>query len=214
MVRIAFEKKTIKKLGSIRFHLKMNATSVPELVDELCDTVSELNNIITHIKKTSKNNTLLELFKQLLYLEKKSTKKERVMFFILREVSNGHTVFLKSVMNRFSWLKTCSTQNAQNLISELEKNGLITIVKECPNCKTIFRRLHHQCENCGKKLILQDIYFKDKRSRPRYAIEITDKGRVFVREWVHSYLSLDTFFNTWKRSKSKLSLFDPTLFSP
>jgi len=31
-----------------------------------------------------------------------------------------------------------------SLISELEKNGLIIIVKECPNCKTIFRLLHPQ----------------------------------------------------------------------
>ena len=201
MVRIAFEKKTIKKLGSIRFHLKMNATSVPELVDELCDTVSELNNIITHIKKTSKNNTPLDLFKQLLYLEKNSTKKERVMFFILKEVSNGNTVFLKSIINRLSWIKTCTTQAAQNITTELEKTGLITKVKECPNCKTIFHLLFDQCENCGKKLILQDIYFKDKRLRPRYAIEITDKGRSFVKEWVQSYLSLDSFFNTWNRIK-------------
>ena len=123
------------------------------------------------------------------------------MFFILKEVSNGITVFLKSIINRLSWIKTCTTQAAQNIISELEKTGLITKVKECPNCKTIFRLLYHQCENCGKKLILQNIYFKDKRLRPRYAIEITDKGRNFVKEWVQSYLSIDSFFNTWNRIK-------------
>ncbi len=56
-----------------------------------------------------------------------------------------------------------------------------------PFLKTIFHLLFHQCENCGKNLILQDIYFKDKFLRPRYAIEITDKGRVFVREGIQSY---------------------------
>jgi len=205
MVRIAFEKKTIRKLESIRVHFKMKAESVSELVDELCETIYELNSIIADLVKISKKNTLLDLLKQLLILEKNSTKKERLLFFILKELSNSRTVFLKSIINRLSWMKPCTTQEAQNIIKTLEKQELVIIIKECPNCTASFHLLFDRCENCGNKLILQNVYFKDKRLRPRYAIEITDKGKLFVREWIQSYLSIHSFFNIWNKIKLKLS---------
>ena len=143
MVRIAFEKRIIKKLESIRVRLEIKTTSVPEIIEKLCDIVFELNNIVKNTIKISKKHTLLDLFKQLLYLEKNSTKKEKVMFFILKEVSNNRTIFLKSVINRLSWIKPCSTQEAQNLIRKLERLGLISIIRHCPNCKTFLNFLPH-----------------------------------------------------------------------
>jgi hypothetical protein len=182
MVRIAFEKKTIRKIKSIRANLKIKSTSVPDIIEELCDLVLELYSTIKNMLKTSKKGTLRDLFKQLSYLEKNTTKKERVMFFILKEVSNNRTVFLKSIINRLSWTKPCSTQEAQNLFKGLEQEGLVLIIKHCPSCKTFFNLLPHFCEKCGHKFIQQKIFFNDKRSRPRYAIEITDKGRLYVKE--------------------------------
>jgi hypothetical protein len=196
MVRIAFEKRIIKKLESVRVRLEIKTTSVPETIEKLCDRVFELNNIVKNTIKTSKKHTLLDLFKQLLYLEKNTTKKKKVMFFILKEVSNNRTVFLKSVMNRLSWIKPCSTQEAQNLIRKLERLGLISIIKRCPNCITFFNFLPHQCAKCGHKFIQQKITFKDKRLRPRYAIKITDTGRLYIKEIIESYRYINSFLRT------------------
>lgn len=54
MVRIAFEKRIIKKLESIRVRLEIKTTSVPETIEKLCDRVFELNNIVKNTIKTSK----------------------------------------------------------------------------------------------------------------------------------------------------------------
>jgi predicted transcriptional regulator len=151
-------------------------------------------------KKVSNKNNVNLLFKQLCSFEEKATKQERIMFFILKEIHNNQTVFLKSIMHRLSWKKPCSTQEAQNIIKCLEKHGLISIIKECPTCSTAFNYLPNYCKNCGYKIIKQIISFKDKRLRPRYAIEITEKGREFVNELITSYYNIYSFFNTWSNS--------------
>lgn len=199
MVRIAFEKKIIEKIKSLRVSFKIKAISVPEIIEELCLKVFELNNAIKNIEKSSGQNTLTDLLIQLLYLEKKATKKERVLFFILKEGINDRTVFLKSIIKRLSWKRPVTTQEAQNIIIKLEKQGLVSVVKHCPNCKTDFKFLPHQCEKCGYKLILQDVSFRDKRLRPRYVIEITVKGIDFVKELIKSYHYIDSFFSAWEK---------------
>ncbi|MFX0024501.1 MAG: hypothetical protein ACFE9S_19460 [Candidatus Hermodarchaeota archaeon] len=159
-----------------------------------------LFNPLVNLKKVSIKNRVNVLFKQLYSFEEKATKQERIMFFILKETYNNRTVFLKSIMNRLSWKKPCSTQEAQNIIKCLERQGLILIIKACPTCSTAFNYLPNYCKNCGYKIIKQIISFKDKRLRPRYAIEITEKGKEFVNELIIAYYNIYSFFNTWSNS--------------
>ncbi|MFX1305154.1 MAG: hypothetical protein ACFFBV_13030 [Promethearchaeota archaeon] len=157
------------------------------------------SNQLYFFKKVPKNYRSIVLFKQLFYFEKKATKKERVMFFILREAHNNRTVFLKSIINRLSWTKPCTIQEAQNIIGRLEENGLISIIKKCPACDTSFNFLPNYCRNCGYKFIKQKVTFNDNRQRPRYAIEITDKGKSYVKELIESYLYINSFFASWNK---------------
>lgn len=134
---------------------------------------------------------------ELFYFEQKTTKKERVLFFILKESTNNRTVFLKSVVERLSWIKTCIIQAAQNIVKDLNKQGLIFLVKDCPKCKTKFIYLPEACPNCGKKLILQKITFKGQKYRPRFSIEITEKGKKYVSDLIKSYNAISSFFIAW-----------------
>jgi len=123
--------------------------------------VLEQNKIIKKRSRLSEKSTLSDLFKQLICLEKKITKKEVVLFFILRETRNKHTVFLKSIKKRLSRLKSCTSQEAQNIASELKSKGLISIIKNCPKCGMTFNSLPNTCKDCGHIFILQKVFFKD-----------------------------------------------------
>ncbi len=199
MVRIVCEMKTIKKLESTSSSLNIKATSVPDIIEKLCDKALELNKIIKNITQIFKKSTLNDLFKQLYYLEKKATKKEKVMFFIFKEMYNNRTVFLKSIIKRLSWIKPCTTQEAQNIIRKLERQELISIIRKCPKCYTSLNFLPDACENCGHIFILQKISFVDNRLRPRYAIEITNKGVEFLKELIEAYYYLNSFFYAWNK---------------
>ena len=199
MARIAFNTNTIEKVKSISSKLNIKAKSMPDIIEILCDKALELNNLVQILSLASKKTTLRDLFQELISLEKLLTKKEKIMFFIYKEWYNKRTVFLKSVIKRLSWLKTCTTQDAQNIKGELEKEGFISIIKNCSHCGTSFYFLPDICENCGHIFILQKENFKDKRARPRFAIEITDKGRVFVNELINGYIYIHAFFNMWNR---------------
>jgi predicted amidophosphoribosyltransferase len=85
------------------------------------------------------------------------------------------------------------------MIRRLEQQELITIIKKCPACFAPFKFLPNYCKNCGYKLIKQKIDFNDNRFRPRYIIEITDKGISFVKELIRSYSFINSFFNLWNR---------------
>jgi len=199
MARIACEMKTIKKLELTSSRLNIKTTSVPDIIEKLCDKALELNGRIKNITQIFKKSTLRDLFKQLYYLEIKATKKEKVMFFIFKEMYNNRTVFLKSIIKRLSWIKPCTTQEAQNIIRKLERQDLISIIRKCPRCHTSFNLLPNTCENCGHIFILQKISFEDNRLRPRYAIEITEKGIEFVKELIETYHHINSFFFAWNK---------------
>ena len=199
MARIAFDIKTIEKLKSISSKLNIKAKGIPDIIEILCDKALELNKLVQILSLASKKTTLRDLFQELVYLEKMLTKKEKIMFYIFKERHNNRTVFLKSIIKRLSWIKPCKTQEAQNIIQGLEKEGFISIIKNCPHCGTSFNFLPDICENCGHIFILQKENFKDKRVRPRYAIEITDKGKIFVNELINGYIYIYAFFNMWNR---------------
>jgi len=145
----------------------------------------------------SENSTLPDLFKQLFCLEKHITKKEVVLFFILRETHNKRTVFLKSIKNRLSRLKSCTPQEVQNIARELKRRGLISIIKKCPKCGIAFSSLPNACKDCGHLIILQKIYFKDRRLRPRSAIEITNLGKKLIYELIDEFNHINFFFRAW-----------------
>jgi len=199
MVRIACEMKTIKKLELTSSRLNIKTTNVPDIIEKLCDKALELNGRIKNITQIFKKSTLRDLFKQLFYLEIKAIKKEKIMFFIFKEMHNNRTVFLKSIIKRLSWIRPCTTQEAQNIIRELEKQELISIIRKCPRCYTSFSLLPNTCENCGYAFILQKISFEDNRLRPRYAIEITDKGVEFIKELIEAYHHINSFFFAWNK---------------
>ncbi len=73
------------------------------------------------------------LERQLYSLEKKTTKKERVMLFIFIETINDHILFLKSIKKQISGIKPCTTQEALNIIRELETKHLIEFLIEFLN---------------------------------------------------------------------------------
>jgi len=133
------------------------------------------------------------------YLEKLLTNKEKIMFEIFRESINNHTTSLKSIIKRLSWQKPCTTQEAKTLVDKLEEQGLILKIKKCPQCGTSFYYLPDTCENCGHIFILQRVKFKDKRFRPRFAIEITEAGKFYVNELINVYIHIYVFFDTWNR---------------
>ena len=157
----------------------------------------EQNKIIKKRSESSEKFTLSDLFKQLFYLEKKITKKEVVLFFILRETHNKRTVFLKSIMKRLSRLKSCTPQEAQNIARDLKRQGLILIIKNCPKCGMTFNSLPNVCKDCGHLFILQKVSFKDKRLRPRSAIEITNLGKKIIWELINEFNHINSFFRAW-----------------
>ena len=197
MARIAFDTKTIEKFISISSKLNIKAKSVPDIIEKLCDKALELNNLVQILSLASKKTNLRDLFQELISLEKLLTKKEKIMFFIYKEWYNKRTVFLKSIIKRLSWLKTCTTQEAQNIKGDLEKQGLVSIIKDCPQCGASFNFLPNECENCGHIFISQKVNFKDNRSRPNFEIKITDKGKDFVNELINTYVYVYAFFNKW-----------------
>ena len=199
MARVAFDTKTIEKLKSISSKLNIKAKSVPDIIEKLCDKALELNTLVQILSLASKKTTLKDLFKELLYLEKLLTKKDKVMFYIFKEFYNNRTVFLKSIIKRLSWQKPCKIQEAQNIIRDLGNQGLISLIKGCPECGVSFNFLPDKCENCDHVIILQKIPYKDKRLRPRYAIEITAKGKKFVNGLINAYIYIYAFFNIWNR---------------
>ncbi len=197
MAYIAFKTDTITKLESISFSLNIKAKNVQEQVEKLCDKVLEQNKIIKKISRPSEKFTLSDLFKQLFYLEKKITKKEVVLFFILKETHNKRTVFLKSIMKRLSRLKSCTPQEAQNIARDLKRQGLISIIKKCPKCGMLFNYLPNVCKDCDHLFILQKISFKDRRLRPRSAIEITESGKKLIGELINEFNHINSFFRAW-----------------
>ncbi len=152
--------------------------------------------------KNTNKHTLKDLLNQLYQWEKKATKKEKIMFFIFRESMNGNIIFLKSIIKRLSWSKSCTTQEAHNLIRRLEKQGLIFILKSCPNCDHPLNFISNKCEKCDYVVFSQEFDFKDKRLRPRYAIKITDKGIAYVKELIKEYLHIQSFLISWYKHES------------
>ena len=197
MAYIAFKIDTITKLESVSSSLNIKAKSVQEQVEKLCDKVLEQNKIIKKISGPSEKSTLSDLFKQLYYLEKKTTKKEVVLFFILRETHNKRTVFMKSIMKRLSRLRSCTPQEAQNIARKLKRQGFISIIKKCPKCGMTFNSLPNACKDCGHLFILQKVSFKDKRLRPRSAIEITNSGKKIICELIVEFIHINSFFKAW-----------------
>lgn len=197
MTRIAFDIKTLEKVKLISSQLNIKAKSLPDIVKKICDKALKLNNLVQILSLGSKKTNLRDLFQKLISLDKLLTKKERVMFFIYKEWYNKRTVFLGSIIKRLSWSRTCILQEAQNIKGDLEKQGLISIIKDCPHCGVSFNYLPNECENCGHVFILQEVDFKDKRSRPNFEIKITDKGKHFVIELINSYIYVFGFFYKW-----------------
>ncbi len=202
-LNIVFDTKIIEKLRSVSSELNINEKKVPDIIDILCDKAIDLNKNVKNLSLMPKKTTFKDLFQELFYLEKLLTKKDKVMFFIFKESHNNNTVFLKSIIKRLSWKKPCKIQEAQNIIRDLAKQGLISIIKKCPQCGTSFNFLPDFCESCGYKLLLQKINFKDKRLRPRYAIDITEKGKKSVNELIYAYINIYTFLNVWNKHLNK-----------
>ncbi len=199
MARIALDTKIIEKLRLVSSKLNIKTSSVPDIIERLCDKTLELSKLVMKLSLVSKKTTLKDLFKELFYLEKLLTNKEKIMFEIFRESHNNHTISLKTIIKRMSWQKPCTTQEAKTLIDKLGEQGLIFKIEKCPHCGTPFYYLPDFCENCGHVLILQKKKFKDKRFRPRYAIEITDEGKSYVIELINSYIYMHAFFNSWNK---------------
>jgi hypothetical protein len=179
--------------------LNIKAESVPDLIEKLCNYALELNKLVKKLSIQSKKCSLKDLFQELLFLEKILTKKERVMFFIFKKSYNNHIISLKSIIKRLSWQKDCTTQEAKNLINKLEKQGLVLKIEKCPQCGTPFYYLPNVCETCGYIFIRQKLQFQDKRFRPRFAIEITNKGKSFVNNLMEGYLHIHNFFHKWNK---------------
>jgi len=203
MARFTLDIKLIEKLRSVSSELNIKAKRISDIIKKLCDKALELNKIVKQLSLVSKITTLKDFFQELFYLEKLLTKKDKIMFFIFKESYNNHTVFLKSIIIRLSWIKPCKTQEAQNIISKLEQQGLVSIIKNCPQCGASFYFLPNMCKNCGYRFILQKVTFKDKRVRPRYAIDITENGKKFVNELIDAYINIYAFFNVWNKYLNK-----------
>jgi hypothetical protein len=199
MARITFESKTIEKLKSTSSQLNIKGKSISDIIDKLCEKALELSDNVKRLSFISKKNTLKDLSMELYYLDKRLIKKDIVLFEILKESYNNRTVFLRTIIKRLSWQKPCKTQEAQNIIRDLVKQGLISLIKSCPECGISFYFLPDKCENCGHIFILQKENFQDKRLRPRYAIEITEKGKIFVNELINAYIYIYAFFNKWNK---------------
>lgn len=201
MALINLDLKIIEKLKLASSALSIDAKSVPYIIEKLCDKAFELSKFVMKLPLMSEKNTFKDFLKELFYLEKLLTNKEKIMFEIFKESYNRNTVFLKLIIKRLSWQKSCNctTQQAKDLIDELVDQGLILKIKHCPQCTTPFYYLPDMCENCGYIFIRQKIYFKDKRYRPRFAIEITDRGKSFVNSLIKRYLYIYNFFHKWNK---------------
>jgi hypothetical protein len=193
MVRVALDSELIKKLELTRVRLRIKARLIPQLLDQLCDKALELNTLLAFTSKNRKKNSLREFMNQLYSWEKKATKKERIMIFVFKESLSGRAIFLKSIIKRLSWTKPCTTQEAHNLIERLVKEDLVFILRNCPKCGTLLRFNSNTCEMCAHKLFSKGFDFKDKRARPRYAIQITDKGREYVKLLISEFLYIHSF---------------------
>jgi len=201
MTRIVCEKKTIKKLRLTSASLNIKETNLAIVIETLCDRALELNRFIKNITKQSKNTSLRDLLAQLYSLEKKTTKKERVMLFIFKETINNRMLVLKLIKKHLSEMKPCTTQEALNIIRELEIQGFISLIRKCPKCNSEFNILPIKCAKCGHIFITQKTYYKDKRWRPRFAIEITKIGKNFVNELIKINFYINSFLQEFQRHK-------------
>ena len=60
-----------------------------------------------------------------------------------------------------------------------------------------FNSLPNTCKDCGHLFILQKVYFKDRRLRPRSAIEITNLGKKIIYELINEFYHINSFFRAW-----------------
>jgi hypothetical protein len=123
------------------------------------------------------------------------------MLFIFKETINNHTIFLKSIIKRLSWVKPCTPQEALNIIKNLETQGLILVIKKCQNCGINYNVIPYKCENCGHIFILSKNSFENKRLRPRFIIEITKMGISFVNHLIETQFYVNSFFQVLQRYK-------------
>ena len=198
MTRFAIGKKMPKTLELVRSRFQIEETNISAIVEILCDKILDLNNTINIIGETNEKFTLPDLLKQISYLSQRTTKKERILFFIFEETKRNRTVFLDSITKCLLLKNPCSRQEALNIVEDLEKKELIIRIRGCPACETPFINLAIQCDKCGHQLILQPVSFKDKRSRPRFAIEITKKGRLYLKETMRAFFNINSFFAVWR----------------
>jgi hypothetical protein len=138
------------------------------------------------------------LLEELLHFHRKTTKNDQVLFHILRGTVNNQIAVNKSIQKWLSLNKVCGVQEAQNIINSLEKQGYINKIRKCPNCEFDFTTVPEKCPNCGSELKLACETPNDRRNRPHYMVEITEKGISYVMEIIESFNKTNSFFSKWK----------------
>ncbi|MFX1487566.1 MAG: hypothetical protein ACFFBI_00340 [Promethearchaeota archaeon] len=203
----AFSSELTKKVDSTCSILGIKAPRLPDKIDQICDKALELHSLLIQFRMSTKKYSFKDLLNQLNYVEE-IPQKDLVMFYIYTESLRHRTVIYKMIMKRLSWSKSkvCSLQAVENLIEDLEKEGLTIRIRNCPRCNKSFNHLPDKCEFCGHVIITQKLTFKDKRSRPKLAVELTENGRYYVRELIKTYRTISSFFLAWYKYESSFSL--------
>ncbi len=95
----------------------------------------ELENRIMIIRKNTRFFHLLSVFEQV------STKKEKVMFFIMERSQRGIDTFNKKISEHFNWSETIVSRT----VNKLEEKGLLHKYFKCPEHSQIYCRIPKVC---------------------------------------------------------------------
>ncbi len=75
-------------------------------------------------------------------------------------------------------------------------------MKSCPNCDHPLSFISNKCEKCDYIVFSHEFDYRDKRSRPRHAIRITEIGIAYVKELIKEYLHIQSFIIAWYKHDS------------
>jgi predicted Zn-ribbon and HTH transcriptional regulator len=150
---------------------------------------------IPYFEFISNINTLLD---EISNLDKLLTKEDCTLLLILTETHKNRLVVLKSIIRRLSLTKKCSLYDAQNIINSLKKKQLVEVIRNCPKCGLAFSYLPITCEECGYHFNVLTTLENDKRCRPKYIVDITEKGRSYISTKIDTISKANSFISKWR----------------
>ncbi len=126
---------------------------------------------------------------------KRTTIKEKIFYFLLRESEKDLTITLDSIQAHLKDLGLSVTRmNVEKILDESERNDLIERFK-CSKCKNEQKNENptKNCEKCPYHRYRTNNPLLDKRRLAKYVIVLKEKGFFYARDLVNDILLSSSF---------------------